>query len=202
MSKEIDTRVQENLKTLENMIWSRPICTLYVSAGAVPALVRLLSSRKDVEAERAARTLWNIAAGDDACKAACVSAGAVPALVRLLSSSKGVEVERAAGALWIIALGEAACKAACVEAGAVPMLTRLLSSSKGYEAERAAGALWSIVASDAACAAACVEAGAVPVLVKLMSLTNYSGPRIILNYIANHSPEYKQLVINAGFNPR
>jgi hypothetical protein len=163
LSKEIDTRVQENLKTLENMIWNRPICicmSVYVSAGAVPTLVSLLSSRKGAEAENAALALRNIGRGNAACKAACVSAGAVPALVSLLSSSKGREAQWAAGALVNIAAGDDACKAACVSAGVVPAL------------------------------------------VKLMPLAKYYSPRLTLIFIANHSPKYRKLVIDAGFNPR
>jgi len=45
-----------------------------VSAGAVPALVRLLLSSKGAEPEWAATALWSIAKGDAACKAVCVSA--------------------------------------------------------------------------------------------------------------------------------
>lgn len=62
--------------------------TACVSAGAVPALVSLLSSRKGTEAEWAAWALFQIVRCD-AGKAACVSAGAVPALMSLLSSIKG-----------------------------------------------------------------------------------------------------------------
>jgi hypothetical protein len=49
-----------------------------------------------------------------------------------------------------------------------------------------------------------VSAGAVPVLVSLLSSSravakNYAQE--LLTDIAKHSPEYGQLVINAGFNP-
>jgi hypothetical protein len=97
-----------------------------VLAGAVPALVRLLSSSKGRETERAAEALGNIAMGDPACAAACVSGGAVPALVSLLSSSKGREAQEAAWALGSIASGDVACKAACVSEGAVPALVSLM----------------------------------------------------------------------------
>jgi hypothetical protein len=136
------------------------------------------------------------------CMSVYVSAGAVPALVSLLSSRTGAESEWAAWVLWSIAAGDAACKAACVAGSAVPALVSLLSSSKGYEAVHAAGALRDIAAGDAACAAACVEAGAVPALVRLVLSTNYSSPRLTLIFIANHSPKYRKLVIDAGFNLR
>ena len=164
VSKEIDTRVQENLKDLAYIAWGNPAGKMAcVSAGAVPVLVRLLSSSKGDEAEHATRTLCNIVAGYDEGKAACVSGGAVPALVSLLSSSKGAEAERAAGALCNIAAGDAACKAACVKACAVPALVSLLSSCEAVFAKKYA--------------------------------------QRFLTDIAKHSPEYEQLVINAGFNP-
>ena len=283
LSKEIDARIYQNLKALQNIIWFDGDCATFVSEGAAHAMVSLLSSIKERESEWAAWTICRVAAKNKACeaacisagaipvlvkmlssdegrvaelavailgnivsgddaehKAACVSAGAVPALVRQLSSSKDAEIERAVRALFHIARGDATCKTACLSAGAVPALMRLLTSgrgkeeyasralwciargnatckttvisalvkrmtsSKGWEAERAASALRNIVWEDAECTAACVEAGAVPVLVRLLSSGNIfaiNEARDILKMIANHSPKYRQLVINAGFNP-
>ena len=283
LSKEIDTRIYQNLKALQHIIWFDGDCATFVSEGAAHAMVSLLSSSKDREAENAAWTICRVASRDDACKVACISAGAIPVLVKMLSSDEGrvaelavailgnivseddaehkaacvnagtlpalvrlisygrdAEVERAVRALWNIAKGDDAYKTACLEAGAVPALVRLLTSgrgkeeyasralwciargdaacktavisalvkrmtsSKGREAERAAAALRNIVWENAAFKAACVEAGAIPVLVRLLSSGNIfaiNEARDILKMIADHSPEYRQLVIDAGFNP-
>jgi importin subunit alpha-6/7 len=169
-----------------------------VNAGTLPALVRLISYGRDAEVERAVRALWNIAKGDDAYKTACLEAGAVPALMRLLTSGMGKE-EYASRALWCIARGDAACKTAVISA-----LVKRMTSSKGREAERAAAALRNIVWENAAFKAACVEAGAIPVLVRLLSSGNIfaiNEARDILKMIADHSSEYRRLVIDAGFNP-
>jgi importin subunit alpha-2 len=180
-----------------------------VNAGTLPALVRLMSYpestnealvtvSKNAQVERAVRALWNIAKGDDAYKTACLEAGAVPVLMRLLTSGRGNE-EYASRALWCIARGDATCKMTVISA-----LVKRMTSSKGREAERAAAALRNIVWENAAFKAACVEAGAIPVLVRLLSSGNIfaiNEARDILKMIADHSLEYRQLVIDAGFNP-
>lgn len=174
-------------------------------ADIICSLVSLLSLSKGTEAEWAACTLLNIACGDAACKVACVELGVIPALGKLLSRRKGAEAEHAAAALEGIVWDNAAGGAACVSAGAVPLLVKMLSSRKGDEAEQAACALRSISSGDAACKVACVEAGALPHLVSLWLLRHQPWIAIpakaSLTNIANHSPEYRQLVIDAGFNP-
>jgi hypothetical protein len=66
-------------------------------------------------------------------------------------------------------------------------------------------ALWNITKDNKGGKTACVDTGAVPKLV-LLTLSPYGGhaayAKLVLISIANHSPEFRQLVIDAGFNPR
>ena len=70
VSTEIDTRVQENLKVLRSIAGDTEYKAACVAAGAVPALVSLLSSSKGNETQWAAGALANIAWGDAARVAA------------------------------------------------------------------------------------------------------------------------------------
>jgi hypothetical protein len=206
LSKEIDTRVHQSLNALNEM----NICIFKSRErdAAVHPLVSLLSSSKGTESEQAARALWKIVLELDKYtrKSVCVETNAVPALVSLLASRKGAEAERAAAVLIVIAAGDTTSKAACVSAGAVPALVSLLSSFKGATLSQPVWALWNISKGDDTCKAACVQAGVVPALVTMISAGSLSEEaesvaELTLIAIANHSPEYRQLVINAGFNP-
>ena len=64
---------------------------LIAEAGAVPLLVRLLSSPRDASRRAAASALWNLAYRNNANRRAIVAAGGVAPLVQLLKVCGGAE---------------------------------------------------------------------------------------------------------------
>jgi hypothetical protein len=76
-------------------------------SGAMPALVRMLSSSAAGVQEQAAGAIRSIFNNNAMAKQQAADSGAMPALVRLLSSSSAGVQERAAGAIRTICINNA-----------------------------------------------------------------------------------------------
>eukprot|EP00633_Aureoumbra_lagunensis_P005416 CAMPEP_0197306436 /NCGR_PEP_ID=MMETSP0891-20130614/3315_1 /TAXON_ID=44058 ORGANISM="Aureoumbra lagunensis, Strain CCMP1510" /NCGR_SAMPLE_ID=MMETSP0891 /ASSEMBLY_ACC=CAM_ASM_000534 /LENGTH=133 /DNA_ID=CAMNT_0042788675 /DNA_START=270 /DNA_END=668 /DNA_ORIENTATION=+ len=95
------------------------LATTIAEAGAIPALVNLLTSGTAAAKEKAAAALWNLAINDEN-KVFIAEAGAIPALVNnLLTSGTAIANKNAAGALGTLAVNDED-KVAIAEAGAIP----------------------------------------------------------------------------------
>lgn len=136
-------------------------------AGAIEALIPLLSCASDPVRTNAARALTSVCRHNDANRARAADAGATAPLVELLSSRSDAAKEAAARALNSITMSTAA-QAKVVDAGAIQPLVELLSCPSDRAKAQAAWALRNIsYNSDYQVKVA--NAGAIRPLVQLLS---------------------------------
>jgi len=147
-----------------------------VAAGAIPALVRLLSTSSSAEVQQAAaRTLANLTSSRTSDRGgsvkAAVAAGAVPSLVQVLSTTDApLVVCEAAWALNSLANENPPGRAAIAAAGGIPALVGRLCSTDSKAAQEAVATLLGNLAGM--CPSHRKEiaaAGVIPILARLLA---------------------------------
>ena len=148
------------------------------AAGALPPLVRLLSSATGADA---AKALWVLCWDCEEHQRPVAALGALPRLVALLHMGDEDGQRCAAGAIERICLNDASLRVAAARAGAIAPLVRLLGDGRALHTTvcgirgthhdftgRMAHALWALVQDDALAAEDARDVGAVPPLVELL----------------------------------
>ncbi|KAG1680185.1 hypothetical protein FOA52_000298 [Chlamydomonas sp. UWO 241] len=167
MKPDIRTAALEELADIAEE--GRPLQE-FVSAGAIPAVVRLLGPESTADMQSAAANVLQILASGhgDQVQTAIAVAGAIPDLVWLLEPRSCADVQEAAArALSELAFSHTQNQAAIAAAGAIPALVRLLGPVSSTHVQVAAARALFHLAADLN-KDAITATGVVPVLVRLL----------------------------------
>ncbi|CAI5485068.1 unnamed protein product [Closterium sp. Yama58-4] len=198
-----DAKMQEHTVTaLLNLSINDPNKSLIVSAGAIPAIVRVLEKGGSMEArENAAAALFSLSVMDEN-KISIGQAGAIPALVDLLQHGSTRGKKDAATAIFNLSIYQGN-KARAVRAGLVPPLVDLLVHRRSGMMDEAL-AILAVLSTSPEGRTAIGEATAVPILVELMkdgSPRNKENAASVLLSLCLNGREHTELAVQCGAVP-
>lgn len=179
------------------------------AAGAIPALVRIVSRSRDDNMLIVAAVSLALLAATAQLIEAIVSAGAVPPLVRLMNSSGNAELQSSAafalGNLTLVLIsGDSAASIADAAAGAIPAAIRHLGSSDARNARKAAELLGNFSFASPSLQPAICSAGGIPALVRCLrrrgSTEDVQGQsmQVLFLLLISGSTERCQALVDAG----
>ncbi|KAK4376363.1 hypothetical protein RND71_002659 [Anisodus tanguticus] len=159
---------------------------LIAEAGAIPILVKLLTSEDRQIQENSVTSILNLSIFDDN-KGIIMLAGAIPSIVQVLRARSGEARENAAATIFSLSLGDEN-KIIIGASGAIPALIDLLLTGNTRGKKDAASALYNLCIYQGNKGRA-VRAGIIPPLLKM--LTDSSSCMVdealtILSVLANH----------------
>ncbi|CAI5508504.1 unnamed protein product [Closterium sp. Naga37s-1] len=198
-----DAKMQEHTVTgLLNLSINDPNKSLIVSAGAIPAIVRVLEKGGSMEArENAAAALFSLSVMDEN-KISIGQAGAIPALVDLLQHGSTRGKKDAATAIFNLSIYQGN-KARAVRAGVVAPLVELLVHRRSGMMDEAL-AILAVLSMSPEGRTAIGEATAVPILVELMkdgSPRNKENAASVLLSLCLNGREHTELAVQCGAVP-
>ncbi|CAI7871024.1 unnamed protein product [Closterium sp. NIES-53] len=198
-----DAKMQEHTVTgLLNLSINDPNKSLIVSAGAIPAIVRVLEKGGSMEArENAAAALFSLSVMDEN-KISIGQAGAIPALVDLLQHGSTRGKKDAATAIFNLSIYQGN-KARAVRAGVVAPLVELLVHRRSGMMDEAL-AILAVLSTSPEGRTAIGEATAVPILVELMkdgSPRNKENAASVLLSLCLNGREHTELAVQCGAVP-
>ncbi|CAI5465974.1 unnamed protein product [Closterium sp. Yama58-4] len=198
-----DAKMQEHTVTaLLNLSINDPNKSLIVSAGAIPAIVRVLEKGGSMEArENAAAALFSLSVMDEN-KISIGQAGAIPALVDLLQHGSTRGKKDAATAIFNLSIYQGN-KARAVRAGVVAPLVDLLVHRRSGMMDEAL-AILAVLSTSPEGRTAIGEASAVPILVELMkdgSPRNKENAASVLLSLCLNGREHTELAVQCGAVP-
>ena len=168
-------------------------------AGAVPALVSVVSTGSAKAQQAAASALYSISHGSSEHQQAMMAAGAATPLVKLTKGGSAKVQEEAAAAIASID-ADVSHQKALIKAGCIGPLVAMLSRGSAAAQAFASQALGNAASYDKEIGQnAIVKAGAVPHLIKLLSegkaQTHAAGA---LAKLAMHNPAVQSAIAAAG----
>lgn len=180
---------------------------LLVNAGAIPILVKLLSSEEGEVVEQAMWVLGNLAGEGAATRDTVLNAGAMARLVKCLERSGNVLSLQRIGSWTLSNLFDGQPRPQFDIAMVMPTLSKLLASSDSEVLSHTCWALSHLCDGPSAHIKAVVEAGTCWRLVELLMHRSWRVAKPALRTIGNivcaeDDTDYTQYIIEAGAVPR
>ncbi|KAM0015127.1 putative U box domain, armadillo-like helical, Zinc finger, RING/FYVE/PHD-type [Helianthus debilis subsp. tardiflorus] len=171
---------------------------LLAESGAIPVLVRLLTSEDNFTQENAVTSILNLSIYENN-KELIMLANAVPSVVQLLRTGTMETRENAAATLFSLSLANEN-KIIIGASGAIPELVNLLGNGSNRGKKDAATALFNLCVYQGNKGRA-VRAGIIPVLLKMLSDSSMIDESLtILSVLASHQ-EAKTAIVKASTIP-
>nr|XP_016462844.1 PREDICTED: U-box domain-containing protein 10-like [Nicotiana tabacum] len=170
---------------------------LIAEAGAIPVLVKLLTSEDRQIQENAVTAILNLSIFDEN-KGIIMLAGAIPSIVQVLRAGSMEARENAAATIFSLSLGDEN-KILIGGSGAIPALIDLLLTGNIRGKKDAASALFNLCIYQGNKGRA-VRAGIIPALLKILTDSMVDEALTILSVLANHQ-EAKAAITRASTIP-
>ncbi|XP_055809573.1 U-box domain-containing protein 11-like [Solanum dulcamara] len=173
---------------------------LIAEAGAIPVLVKLLTSEDRQIQENAVTAVLNLSIFDDN-KRLIMLADAIPSIVQVLRAGSMEAKENAAATIFSLSLGDEN-KILIGASGAIPALIDLLLTGKTRGRKDATSALFNLCIYQGNKGRA-VRAGIIPALLKMLTDSSncmVDEPLTILSVLANHQ-EAKEAIARTSTIP-